>query len=155
MRPTMRRQVGDARCALAAMALLLGASGCHTFKYFDVNVSFDQVIDDGTLKSISRCRVLVTGAESSSFVLERCPNRATTGDPHQIGVFEYSSFAESGTLNFELKAYTGLNETPACLIADGMVSIPVTAATTIMGSLPVMPMGTGCASVSPVSDGGP
>ncbi|HEV3031186.1 MAG TPA: hypothetical protein VG319_06060, partial [Polyangia bacterium] len=128
---------------------------CHTFKYFDVNVSFDQGIDDGTLGSISRCRVLVTGAESSSFVLERCPNRATNGDPHQVGVFEYSSFAESGTLNFELRAYTGLNETPACLLAEGTAAIPVTAATTLMGTLAAKQMGTGCPNVSPVSDAGP
>ena len=115
MRHHIEVGLGGARGALAALVLLVGAGGCHTFKYFDVNVSFDQGIDDGTLGSISRCRILVTGAESSSFVLERCPNRATDGDPHDVGVFEYSSFAESGTLNFELRAYTGLNETPACL----------------------------------------
>jgi len=155
----MRRHIqmgfGGARGALAALVLLVGASGCHTFKYFDVSVSFDQGIDDGTLGSISRCRVLVTGAESASFVLARCPNRATNGDPHDVGVFEYSSFAESGTLNFELRAYTGLNETPACLLAEGTVAIPVTTATTIMGSLAAKQMGTGCANVSPVSDAGP
>jgi hypothetical protein len=148
-------KLGGARGALGALVLLVGATGCHTFKYFDVNVSFDQGIDDGTLGSISRCRVLVTGAESSSFVLERCPNRATNGDPHQVGVFEYSSFAESGTLNFELRAYTGLNETPACLLAEGTAAIPVTAATTLMGTLAAKQMGTGCPNVSPVSDAGP
>jgi hypothetical protein len=147
--------LGGARGVLAALVLLVGASGCHTFKYFDVNVSFDQGIDDGTLGSISRCRILVTGAESASFVLERCPNRATNGDPHDVGVFEYSSFAESGTLNFELRAYTGLNETPACLLAEGTAAISVTTATTIMGTLSAMQMGTGCPNTSPVSDGGP
>ena len=155
----MRRHIqtgsGGARAALAALVLLAGASGCHTFKYFDVHVSFDQGIDDGTLGSISRCRVLVTGAESASFVLEKCPNRATNGDPHDVGVFEYSSFAESGTLNFELRAYTGLNETPNCLLAEGKVAIPVTAATTIMGTLAATQMGNGCPNTSPVSDGGP
>jgi len=43
----------------------------------------------------------------------------------------------------------------ACLIGDGMVSIPVTGAATLMSGLQVNQMGTGCANVSPVTDAGP
>jgi hypothetical protein len=143
--------------AVAALALGLGASGCHTFKYFDITMTFDQAsLDDATILTISRCRVLVSGAESNNFILDRCPDH-TAADPHMGTppgyIFEYASFAESGTLTFELKGYTGLNDTPECLLADGMKAIPVTGATTIMGALSAAKNpGWACGNVAPPTD---
>jgi hypothetical protein len=138
-----------------ALPLLLSASGCNTFKYVDMMVSFDPVMDDSDILSIARCRILVSGADSANFILERCPNHAAA-DPHVVGPFEFSTFASSGTLTFELEGFNGLNDTPMCQIADGKTPVPVTGATTLTGTL-VAAKGklTGCSGVSPVGDGGP
>lgn len=134
-----RRHLGAA--VMPLLALALGAGGCHTFKYFDITMTFDQAsFDDASILTISRCRVLVSGAESNNFILDKCPDHAAA-DPHMGTppgyVFEYASFADSGTLTFDLKAYTGLRDVPECLLGEGTKGIPVTSATTIMGSLSV------------------
>jgi hypothetical protein len=142
--------------AVAAFALLLGASGCHTFKYFDIDVSFDPAMDSAEIKTIARCRILVSGADSDNFILEKCPNRAL-GDPHHVGMFEYSSFADSGTLTFEFQGFTGQKDTPACQLAGGKVPVAVSGLTTIMSALSVTKnpgFDPACLNVSPVGDGG-
>jgi len=146
---------------LASLALVVvlsgfGLTGCHTYKYFDITVSFDQAtFDDSDIGLIHTCRVFVSGAESTNFPLMRCPNNAAP-DPHVIGEFEYSSFVESGTLTFDVKTFTGLNETAACQTGEGMTPIPVTGATTITGNVVIAKTGAGCGNnVTPPTDGGP
>jgi hypothetical protein len=138
---------------VAAFALL--GAGCHTYKYIDMTVSFDQAtFDDADILTIARCRILVSGADSDNFLLPKCPN-ASLPDPHVVGEFEFSTFADSGTMNFELQAYTGLQDSPACLIGDGKAAILVSGLTTIPGLLTVAKTGPGCSSVTPVNDGSP
>ena len=142
--------------ALFGLALL-GVSGCNTYKYFDINVSFDQAtFDDSDILSIARCRMLVTGADDANFILMmNCPNRDAS-DPHTVGVFEYSTFADSGTMNFELQAFVGQLDTPECMIGNGKLPLAVSGATTIMGNLLVAKnpaFGSNCLNVSPVGDG--
>ena len=135
-----------------------GMSGCHTYKYVDVTASFDQAtIDDSLIGSIDHCKILVTGADSNGpgFRLAKCPNRSLA-DPHVIGTFEYSTFADSGTLNIALRGYAGMVEKPECLVADGTVAVPLTADMVIMTALTAKGTGTAnCTSVSPPTDGGP
>jgi hypothetical protein len=143
--------------AVATFALLLGASGCHTFKYFDITVSFDQTIDSADIRTISRCRILVSGADSDNFIMDKCPNHAAT-DPHGGYVFEYASFADSGTLNFEFEGFVGLRDTAACQLADGKAAVAVTGLMTIPAPLMVAKnpqYDPTCGNVSPVNDGGP
>jgi len=141
-----------------ALAVALGAGGCHTYKYVDVTASFDEAtLDDSQIPLINRCRILVTGADSNGpgFILPKCPNRALA-DPHVIGTFEYSTFADSGTLNIELKGYAGSVDKPECLVADGTVQVPLTADMVIMTALTAknaIPAGSTCSSVSPVTGG--
>jgi hypothetical protein len=143
--------------AALALALPLGAGGCHTFKYFDITMTFDQAsFDDADIRTISRCRVLVSGAESANFILDKCPD-VVAADPHMGTppgyVFEYASFADSGTLTFDLKAYTGLRDVPECLLGEGTKPIPVTSATTIMGSLSVVKNPAwACSNTTPPTD---
>jgi hypothetical protein len=141
------------RALAVALPLLFGASGCHEYKYVNVPVSFDQAtFDDSELGLIHTCKVTVSGADSTTFYLQNCPDRSMA-DPHDVGTFEYSTFADSGTLKFELRAYTGLNQTDACQIGLGTVSVPVSGLTTINGSpLIVAQSGPGCANN--VTDGG-
>jgi hypothetical protein len=144
--------------AVATFALLLGASGCHTFKYFDLTLSFDQAsLDSSEVRTISRCRILVSGAESNNFILDKCPNHGAA-DPHNGYVFEYSSFAESGTLNFAFEGFVGLRDTDACKLAQGNVAVAVTGLMTIPSALTASKnpqYDPTCGNVSPVTDGGP
>ncbi|HVU53000.1 MAG TPA: hypothetical protein VHL80_20095 [Polyangia bacterium] len=145
---------------LAALALPvlvgLGASGCHTYKYVDSSVSFDQTVDDSDILAIHDCRVEVTGADTHSFLLIGCPPSPTIPDPHVGPSFEFSTFAESGTLHFEFKGFQGLVEKPECLLLDGKLDVPVTGATTIMAPpIVVTKAGPGCQNnVTPPTDGG-
>jgi hypothetical protein len=136
------------KAAALALPLLAGALGCNEYKYVNVPVSFDQgSFDDSDLGLIHTCKVTVTGADSTSFYLEKCPDRSMA-DPHDVGTFEYSTFADSGTLKFELRAWTGLNQTDQCQIGLGSTSVPVTGATTITAPMPlvVAKSGRGCAT---------
>jgi hypothetical protein len=140
-----------------ALPLLLGGAGCHSYKYVDVDVSFDLAMDNADIRSISVCEIIVSGADTGRFPLDHCPNHILTDDPHHVGKFEFSTFADSGTLNFELKAYTGMNYTPQCQIAEGMTAVPVTSLSMLSGTL-MASKGTltGCfGNVTPPTDGGP
>ena len=148
----MVSKVGPKVAALA-LPLLFGASGCHEYKYVNVPVSFDQAsFDDSQIGVIHSCRVTVSGADSDSFNLQNCPDTSKS-DPHDVGTFEFSTFADSGTLKFEVRTYTGLNQTDQCQTGLGSVTVPVTSATTIMaGNLIIAKTGPGCANN--VADGG-
>ncbi len=156
---------GLSRLAMLALPMLLGAAGCNTYKYFDVTAAFDEgTFDDSEILTISRCRILVSGADTGNFILNRCPN-AVAADPH-TGItastpegysFEFSTFADSGTLNFELQAFVGQVDKPECMIGEGKVPVPVTSATTLMGNLSVTKnpaFSPACSNVSPPTDGG-
>ncbi len=148
--------------AVAALALpFLAGAGCNTFKYFDINVSFaSPPFDDSSVGEIHDCRVVVTGADTSSFLISNCPTHNTAA-PLESGTFEYSTYASSGTINFELDTYVGLVEKPDCQSGKGSASFAVTSATTVEGSLVVNmkvgPQPSCDPNVTPVSggDGGP
>jgi hypothetical protein len=152
---------GLGRLAALAFSLVLGASGCHTFKYVDMKVSFDEgMLDNSQILTIARCRILVSGADSDNFILNNCPNHNAAdphvGDPTTGYSFEFSTFADSGTLKFDFQGYQGMRDLPECLIAEGTTSVPVTGLTTLMGAISVgKGSGAGCSGVSPVNDGGP
>ena len=153
----MKRQAKSRLGMLAALALplLLGASGCHTYKYVDMSVAFDQTIDDSDILTIARCKITVTGADSSEFIIDKCPNHALGIDPHVGYVFEFSTFAESGTLKFEFQGFQGIMDKPECMIADGKQDVAVTSLTTIPATMTVTKSGPGClGNVSPTTDGG-
>jgi hypothetical protein len=136
----------------------LAAGGCHTYKYINSSVAFNQTVDDSDIQAVHHCRMIVSGADQDSFLLFNCPPAitATAPDPHVGPTFQFSTFAESGTLHFEFKGFQGLVEKPECLLLGGQLDVPVTGLTTIMAPpIDVSKTGTGCSSVSPVTDGGP
>ncbi|HEX4406658.1 MAG TPA: hypothetical protein VH560_17590, partial [Polyangia bacterium] len=125
--------------AVATLALpFLAGAGCNTYKYFDINVSFDSsgptAFDDSSVGQIHTCVVNVTGADKTTFELLHCPSMNAEA-PFETGSFEYSSYASSGTIDFEVDAYVGLKTTPDCLAGKGTIAVPVNGATTITGNL--------------------
>jgi hypothetical protein len=145
--------LGVAALALAGLAV----GGCHTYKYVQSSVTFNQTVDDSDIMILHHCRIVVTGADSDSFLLNACPPAVTTAapDPHVGPRFEFSTFAESGTLHFEFQGLQGLAD--QCKLLSGTLDVPVTSMTTIMApTIDVTKTGTNCANnVSPTTDGGP
>jgi hypothetical protein len=139
------------------LLLLLGASGCHTYKYFDINVRFDDApasgqtagFDSALAFRVNICRVNVSGADTDSFILPGCPHRAPSTDPLNVGAFEFSTFADSGNLTFTLDAFEGNMETAACKLGEGSTTIKVTSMMTINGDLKIQKVGDGCPNVQP------
>jgi hypothetical protein len=134
----MRRALWLLLLGLAATASV----GCKDLHYFDVNVLFQGFGASGP-STIETCHVYVTGADTANFyVRKNCP---PFPDPNStiMGVFEYSTNADSGNLTFTMKVYNGIPEDDAvCLFGQGSVTIPV-GATTVTGTLPVMPSASG------------
>jgi hypothetical protein len=141
----MRRGLWGLLLGLAATASV----GCKDLHYFDVNVLFTGFGAGSAVSTIETCHVYVTGADTADFyVTKNCPppNSGVT-----MGVFEYSTNADSGSLTFTMKTYNGIPEDPNCAIGspgccrfgEGSVTIPI-GATTVNGELMVMPTGGGC-----------
>jgi hypothetical protein len=147
-----------ARGALLAVALgvALTATGCNEFKYFDIRVVFDnQTFNFSTVREVSVCRVTVSGADSASFrILNNCPPVSVSA-PYDVGVFTYSSFAESGNITFKVDTYTGTVEKPDCINGSGTTTVAVGGMTTVTGMLKIVKTGPGCTNVTPINDGGP
>jgi hypothetical protein len=151
----MRRSGAVLGC-LAGLALL---AGCNTYKYFEIHVTFDPAtLDSSQTGYISSCWVTVSGADSAQFRLKGnvCPPPASSVAPLDVGTFEYSSFADSGSLTFKLEAFTGVGMQQNCKLAEGTKTVAVTSLTTITDMLLVSKVGTACTAVTmPTSDGGP
>ena len=120
-----------------------GAAGCKDLHYYDVNVTFDAASfgNGGQVSTIEICHVYVTGADTGDFYVDKnCPPPMSG---LTMGVFEYSSNADAGSLTFTMKAYNGIPEDTQCLFGMGAVTIPV-GATTVNGELKVTNVGNGC-----------
>lgn len=144
--------------SVLALAFALGgglsASGCSEYKYYDISVKFDNTFNTLSLSQITFCKVTVSGADSGDFRISNCPPPSTSATPKDSGVFTYSSFADSGVMNFKLETFTSVSEKPNCISGGGTVAIPVAGATTLKGDLIVTKTAEGCTSVTPPTDGG-
>jgi hypothetical protein len=124
-------------------ATLLGAAGCNTFSYFEIDTKLDQLTFTNELAAqITICHMKVSGAANDEFyVKKRCPPVPTpTQGRFDIGVIEYSTFADSGTVNFVLQVFRGFGETDK--IGEGSVSLSVSGGNTVLGNLKLTGMGT-------------
>ena len=114
--------------ALVLGAVALGAAGCSEYHYHDIRVAYDGAqFNPNMISQVQKCHVFVTGADTADFYLTGpCTNGAATTN---IGVFEFSTFADSGTLNFMIRTYVGV-EFENCLFGSGTKAIPATSAIT-------------------------
>jgi len=114
--------------ALVLGAVALGAAGCSEYHYYDIKVAYDGAqFSPNMISQVQRCHVFVTGADTADFYLEgNCTNAIGTTN---VGVFEFATFADSGTLNFTIRTYVGI-EFENCLFGTGTKAIPVTSAIT-------------------------
>ncbi|HVZ72136.1 MAG TPA: hypothetical protein VHJ20_07160 [Polyangia bacterium] len=130
----------------------LGA-GCSEYKYVDVHVVFDPTMYDITsTQVVTTCQVTVTGAASGKFSLPQgiCPNRTNSGDALDAGTFEFSTFASSGTINFQVDTYTGQGFDPNCITGTGTTPVMVTSPSMLKGTVTIAKTGkAACTNVTP------
>ena len=141
------RHAGILAASLLAILLGTGMSGCNSYRYYDIHVTFDSTaFTRADAFSVHECKVVVSGADSSEFLLPmgQCPNMIVGNDPLDAGMFEFSTFASSGSLTFTLEAFQGLGELPACMSGKGMTTLPVGSLVTTPGDLKIMKTGMTC-----------
>jgi hypothetical protein len=132
-----------------ALALgALGAGGCDSYHYYDMDLQFDTSAMKFTIATVGEaqlCRVQISGADSHEFDLADCSLNSDNSNIPDVGTFEFATFADSGTLTFTVNAYTSQNNpTAACLFGVGTTSVTATSQVTHTGKITIEPMGTGC-----------
>jgi hypothetical protein len=133
-----------AAATLALAVVALGGAGCDTYHYYDMTLEFGSGWTGGlnSAGAAQNCKVTVSGADSHSFFISDCGINNSSNYP-DTGIFEFATFADSGTLTFTVDAYNGV--TPAnCLFGLGTLSIPATSQVTTTGTITINPDGTGC-----------
>jgi hypothetical protein len=126
------------RSVLAVAALLLTGAGCNTFHYFDITVSFGSIgIEEAG--GIKGCQMLVSGADTDVQVLRSTPDNTLicpiANNFPILGVFEYSTFTDSGNLTFTLNAYNATPLTNDVLCISGSTTLAASSAITHSGSI--------------------
>jgi hypothetical protein len=134
------------------MAMLLGGSGCSSYRYFDIDVKLDTTLSaNGTSSMIQLCYVFVKnekGGIEDDFALTR-PNSTDNRCPvsgSSVGTFEYSTFKDSGSLTFSVAVYDSAGAADEnCKMGEGSATVPVKE-TTNVAPLTVMAIGSaaGC-----------
>ena len=136
------------RVPILALALgALGAGGCDSYHYYDMDLQFDTSAKKFTTATVGEaqlCRVQISGADSHEFDLADCSLNSDNSNIPDVGTFEFATFADSGTLTFTVNAYTSLNPTDACLFGVGTTSVTATSQVTNKGKITIEPMGPGC-----------
>jgi hypothetical protein len=131
--------------ALALAVLALGAAGCDTYHYYDMDLMFGSDFGGAANVGMAQlCRVDISGADSHEFTLDACGLLSGTSNIQNVGIFEFATFADSGTLTFTVDAYNGTPPTPTCLFGVGTTSLPASSQVTTTGTITIEPMGTGC-----------
>ena len=154
----MRRGVA----VLGCLSALLLSVGCNEFKYIEVPVSFNPAnLDSSQTGYIYQCWITVSGADSAEFRLAdgKCPKRPAGVAPLDVGTFEYSTFADSGSLTFKLEAYMAPGMQQNCKLGEGSTTVLLSGATTITATMPLVVSKVGdpstCSNVTPpTSDAG-
>lgn len=141
------------RKGFLALALLAApfVMGCNTYHYFDIDVSFASGFSLSDAGMIQFCDAVVSGADNGSLAFPANDTNNPTGPicPVQhnypdLGTFEYSTFADSGTLHFVVSAYsTGSAQSSACF-ANGSTDIDATSDITTTGSIKLSMATSGC-----------
>jgi hypothetical protein len=128
---------------LLPLLALVAAAGCNEYHYYDITVSFNQNTASGGFGPNEAARIqvgvfTVSGADSDELRIGP-NNRGLPLSPGgaTLGVIEFSTFADSGTLNFKFEAYCRNPTTTDTKVGEGTTSIQVTSSTTVSGALSV------------------
>jgi len=121
---------------LGLLAVLGLGAGCNTYSYFQIHVQRDNSFSTPRRARIHDCHVFVSGAATAEQTLEKCSPPSS----NDVGTFDFSTFADSGTVNFDLKLFEGTGE--AIKLGEAMTSLAVSSGNTVKGEITVMYTGT-------------
>jgi hypothetical protein len=119
------------------LAVLGLGAGCNTYSYFQIHVQLDDSFSTPRRARIHTCHVYVTGAATDDRTFGDNCSPPKTND---VGTFDFSTFADSGTVNFDLKLFEGTGE--AIKLGEAMTSLAVSSGNTVKGEITVMYTGT-------------
>ncbi|HMF41922.1 MAG TPA: hypothetical protein VKQ32_14710 [Polyangia bacterium] len=120
-----------------------GAAGCSTYHYYDIDVqmatsgsgSFNLTTNE--IGSIQRVVMTVSGADNGQIVMGPNANGVPISTAGHLGVVEFSTFKDSGTLTFTVDAYDSTVLNSNCKVGEGTVSLPASSNTTNTGMVTV------------------
>ena len=134
--------------ALVLASASLGAVGCSEYHYYDIDVTFDtssgQFAGINEISTIQVMRMLVGGADNADFQIGPNANGLPLVTGAHLGVFEFSTFADSGTLDFTAQAFDDATSSPGCLTGQGTKSVEASSTITNTVMITVMKTAVGC-----------
>jgi hypothetical protein len=136
---------------LLPLLALVAAAGCNEYHYYDINVKFnlgsgsDQFSPGGNeVGTLQVCIMTVSGADSDSIRMGPFANGLPVPSTGQLGIVEFSTFADSGNLTFTVACYDDSTTVPDCKAGEGSTTVAASTATTINADLTVNKTGPGC-----------
>jgi hypothetical protein len=130
---------------LALLPLALAAQACSNYSYIDLDIKLGSGFNTVTINQIEVCHMFVTGAATDDFQLDAGLCKTTSPATGDMGMFEYSTFADSGSLTFTLKLFEYPESNAACQIGVGSTTVTIPGSgTRTTGTLTVPFMGPGC-----------
>lgn len=146
VRRLLGRRLPHVFLALALAVTALGAAGCDTYHYYDMDLMFSSAWVNGinSAGAAQLCKVSISGADSHDFSLNSCGIMTNNSNYPDVGTFEFATFADSGTLTFTVNAYNGTPPTAACLFGSGTTTMNASSTITQKGTITIAPGGTGC-----------
>jgi hypothetical protein len=134
--------------AVVLAAASLGAAGCNDFHYYDVDVTFNTAAGQfAGINEISTIQVMVmgvSGADNGAIQIGPNANGLPLVTGAHLGVFEYSTFADSGQLTFTVAAFDDATSNPQCQTGQGSKMVDATATTRNAVMLTVDKTAAGC-----------
>jgi hypothetical protein len=126
--------------ALSLLGGTLALGGCNTYHYFDIKVDFGSVgIEQAGVLQL--CHLDVSGADSHSADLpSSAKGESKTVCPVAsnwpiMGTFEFSTFADSGSITFNITAFKDTVRSTDNLCTSGSLTMNAAGEITQMGML--------------------
>ena len=111
---------------LLLLPAALVTQACNTYSYLDVDLQVGAGFETSTTTGlITNCHVFVTGAAKDDFALEVADCRVPDPSTHEIKRIQYSTFADSGTVTFQLRLFEKGFQSDGCEIGNGMQSVTI------------------------------
>ena len=136
---------------LLPLLALVAAAGCNEYHYYDINVKFSLDPNNGgfspvgnEVSTIQVCIMDVSGADSDSIRMGPFAQGLPIGSTGQLGIVEFSTFADSGQLTFTMSCYDDTTTTTECKTGVGTKTVTVSTATTVTDELIVSKVAAGC-----------
>ena len=126
--------------ALSLLGGALALGGCNTYHYFDIEIDFGPVgIEQAGVLQL--CHLDVSGADSHSADLPSSANKDSKsvcplGNNWPVmGTFEYATFADSGSITFNITAFSDTRRTSDNLCTSGSLTMTAGSEITQTGKL--------------------